>query len=110
MDRGPARYVVPGHRAVLQSYSDTTCDLFIHPPDITMVGLAQEMRTTWAITILSEAEIVLKSGQQGIQMEVESMGRSRILITEVNGRVVLLNCFGELEPFDEIAITLHATD
>jgi hypothetical protein len=43
----------------------------------------------------------------GIEMEVESMGRSRILITEFNGQLVLLNCFGELRPFDEVAVTLR---
>jgi heat shock protein HslJ len=115
--------IVPGHRAVLQSYpeekyvggealqpGDTKCDLSIRPPAITMVDFAQEIRANTAITILSEAEIVLASGQPSIVLEVESMGRSLILITEINGRVIVLNCFGELEPFDEIAITLHATD
>ena len=102
--------VVPGHTAAFQSYPDTQCDLFIRPPDTTMVDLAQEMRANTAITILSEAQIVLESGQQGIQMEVESMGRSRFLITEVNGRVVMLNCVGELGPFDEVAVTFRAAD
>jgi heat shock protein HslJ len=55
--------VVPGHRAVFQSYPDTNCDLFIRPPDVTMVGFVQEMRANTAITILSEVEIVLKSRQ-----------------------------------------------
>jgi hypothetical protein len=103
--------IVPGHRAVLQSYPDTNCELFIHPPNITMVSYAQEMRANTAITILSEVEVVLRSGQQGIQMEVESMvGRSRFLITEVNGQVVVLNCTGEFDSLDEVAVTLHATD
>jgi heat shock protein HslJ len=102
--------VVPGHRAVFQSYPDTNCDLFIRPPDVTMVGFVQEMRANTAITILSEVEIVLKSRQQGIQMEVESMGRSKFLVTEVNGQVVVLNCTGELDPFDEVAVTLSTAD
>jgi hypothetical protein len=54
--------------------------------------------------------IVLESGRPGIEMEVESKGRSRILITEVSGQVVLLNCFGELGPFDEVVVTLRAAD
>lgn len=54
--------------------------------------------------------IVLESGQPSIQLEVENMGRSRMLITEISGQVVLLNCFGELEPFDEVAVTLRAAD
>jgi hypothetical protein len=43
-------------------------------------------------------------------MELESMGRSLSLITEVNERVVVLTCFGEFEPFDEIAVTLGANE
>jgi hypothetical protein len=43
-------------------------------------------------------------------MEVESMGRSLSLITQINERVVVLTCFGELAPFDEIAVTLRADD
>ena len=54
--------------------------------------------------------IVLESGQPSIQLEVENMGRSRMLITEISGQVVLLNCFGELEPFDEVAVTLRADE
>jgi hypothetical protein len=38
------------------------------------------------------------------------MGRSLSLITEVNGRAVVLTCFGELAPFDEIAVTLGASE
>ena len=34
------------------------------------------------------------------------MGRSLSLVTEVNERAVVLTCFGELAPFDEIAVTL----
>jgi hypothetical protein len=38
------------------------------------------------------------SGQPSIKLEVESMGRSITLITEINERVVVLNCFGEPAP------------
>jgi hypothetical protein len=38
------------------------------------------------------------------------MGRSLSLITEINERVVVLTCFGELEPFDQIATTLSAEE
>jgi hypothetical protein len=43
-------------------------------------------------------------------MEAVSMGRSMILITEVNGQVVMLNCSGELGPFDEVAVTLRVNE
>ncbi len=68
------------------------------------------MRTNSAITIVSDDELILASGQPGIRMELESMGRSLSLITEVNERVVVLTCFGEFEPFDEIAVTLSASE
>ena len=43
-------------------------------------------------------------------MELEGMGRSLSLITEINERVVVLTCYGELAPFDEIAVTLGANE
>jgi hypothetical protein len=61
------------------------------------------------VTVISETEIVLRSGRSGRRFEVESMGRSLSLVTEVDGRVVVLTCFGELEPFDEIAVTLGSS-
>ena len=54
--------------------------------------------------------IVLESGQPSIQMEAVSMGRSNSLITEVNERTVVLTCFEELAPFDEIAVTLGVSE
>ena len=50
------------------------------------------------------------SGRTGKRFEVESMGRSLSLVTEVNERAVVLTCFGNLEPFDEIAVTLAASE
>jgi hypothetical protein len=50
------------------------------------------------LTIVSDQEILLHSGEHGFQVEVESMGLSVSLIAEVNERVVVLTCFGELEP------------
>jgi hypothetical protein len=60
------------------------------------------------VTVLSQREIVLQSGQTGTRSEVDSMGRLLSLVTEINERAVTLVCFGELAPFDEIADTLHA--
>lgn len=87
--------------------SDTKCDMFIRPPDNNVVDFTQQMKSNEAITIVSEDEIVLQSGQLGTRLEVESQGRSLSLIAEVNERVVVLTCYGELAPFDEIAVTLH---
>jgi hypothetical protein len=113
--------VVPGERATLQSYPEnktggsggqrpgnTKCDLAIRPPDVSVADATQALRSDSLATIVSEQEIVLLSGQPGIRREVESMGLSISLFTEINERTVVLTCFGELELFDEIAVTLGA--
>jgi hypothetical protein len=115
--------IVPGQFAILQSYpedkyiggeafkpGDTKCDLTIRPPDIDVVIYIQQLKSDPTVTIVSEQEIVLQSGKPGTRVEVESMGRSLSLIIEVNERVVVLACFGELAPFDEIAVTISATE
>ena len=115
--------VVPGQSVILQSYpedkyvggeafepGDTKCDLTIRPPDIDVASYLEQLKSDPTVTIVSEQEIVLQSGQPGTRVEVESMGRSLSLITEINERVVVLACFGELGPFDEIAVTLGATE
>ena len=115
--------VVPGQFAILQSYpkdkyiggearepGDTKCDLTIRPPDVSVADAIQALRSDTFATIVSEQEIVLQSGELGIRMEVESMGSSISLFTEINGRTVVLTCFGEFAPFDEIAGTLGATE
>jgi hypothetical protein len=111
--------VVPGQFAILQSYpedkyvggearepGDTKCDLTIRPPDVSVADAIQALRSDTFATIVSEQEIVLQSGELGIRMEVESMGSSISLFTEINGRTVVLTCFGEFALFDEIAGTL----
>jgi hypothetical protein len=70
----------------------------------------QQLKSDPTVTIVSEQEITLQSGKPGTRLEVDSMGRSLSLITEVDERVVVLTCFGELEPFDEIAVTIGASE
>jgi hypothetical protein len=74
-----------------------------------MAGLIERIQSDPTVTIVSAQEIALRSGRTGTRMEVESMGRSRSLIAEVNEQVVVLTCFGELAPFDEIAVTLGSS-
>jgi heat shock protein HslJ len=110
-----------GGPATLQSYppdkyvggeplqpGDTKCDLTIHPPGTSVADLVQQLRSSPRNTILSEREIVLQSGRSGRRFEVESMGRSLSLITEIDELAVVLTCFGEFEPFDAVAVTLGA--
>jgi hypothetical protein len=111
--------VLDGQSAILQSFpedkyvggealdpGDTKCDLNIRPPDFDVISYIQQLKSDPTVTIVSEQEIVLPSGQPGIRLEVDSIGRSISMITDVNERTVVLTCFGELTPFDEIAVTL----
>ena len=115
--------VVPDQWAILQSYpedkyvggeafkpGDTKCDLTIRPPDVDVASHMQGLKSDPSATIVSEGEIVLYSGKPGTRLEVDSMGRSLSLVTEVNERVVVLTCLGDLAPFDQIAVTLGASE
>jgi hypothetical protein len=122
-DRWIWTHVFPGQSAILQSYPegkyiggeafqplDTKCDLTIHPPDIDVASYIQQLKSDPTVTIISEGEIILLSGLPGTRLEVDSMGPSNSLVTEVNERVVVLTCFGDLAPFDDIAVTLSASE
>jgi hypothetical protein len=61
-------------------------------------------------TILSEQEITLSSGQPGFRFDLNSIRRSNALTSEINGRVVVLTCFGDFTLFEKIAVTLKAIE
>jgi hypothetical protein len=111
-----------GGPTILQSYpqdkyvggerrqpGDTKCDLYVHPPGTSVADVVPQNRSDPPVTVVSEDEIVLRSGQPGRRFEVESMGRALSLVTEVNEQAVVLTCFGDFAPFDEIAVTLGAS-
>jgi hypothetical protein len=115
--------IVEGQYAIFLSYpedkyvggemlksGDTKCDLSIRQGGEKMDDLIQQWKSSDMTTILSEQEITLSSSQPGYRFELDSMGRSNTLITEINGRVVLLTCFGDFAQFDEIAVTLTAAE
>jgi hypothetical protein len=115
--------IVEGQYAILQSYpeekyvggeilesGDTKCDLTIRPPDIDVTNHIQQLKYSSTVTIVSEAEIVLQSGQPGTRLEIDSMGRSISLVTKINSRTVVLTCFGDFALFDEIAVTLKGSE
>lgn len=115
--------IVEGQYAILQSYpeekyvggeilesGDTKCDLTIRPPDIDVTNHIQQLKSSSTVTIVSEAEIVLQSGQPGTRLEIDSMGRSISLVTKINSRTVVLTCFGDFALFDEIAVTLKGSE
>jgi heat shock protein HslJ len=114
---------IPGEFAILQSYpedkyvggearepGDTKCDLTIRPEDVSLSDTIEALRADPMTTIVSEAEVALRSGEPGTRMEINNMGPAMVLFAEVNQRTVVLTCFGDFAPFDEIAPTLGATE
>jgi hypothetical protein len=114
-------HVVPGQAAVLQSYpedkyvggeardpADTKCDLTIRPATVDLLGHLEQVRADPSITVVSETEVLLQSGEPAIRLDLESMGQSRSVVAEVNDRVVVLTCYGDLKPVDALALSLRA--
>ena len=115
--------VIEGQYAILSSYpedkyvgggkresGDTKCDLNIRPQGESADDLIQQWKSNDMTTILSEQQIILSSGQPGFRFELNNMGRANALITEINGRDVVLTCFGDFALFDEIAVTLKTIE
>jgi hypothetical protein len=115
--------ILEGQYAILQSYpadkyvggemfepGDTKCDLNIHPPGTRAADLIQQWKSDAFNTIVSEQEIALQSGRPATRIEMESMGRSVSVFTEINERAVVLTCCGDFTPFDQIAATLQASE
>jgi len=115
--------IIEGQSAIFQSYpaekyvggemlepGDTKCDLNIRPSGTRAADLIQQWKADSFTTIISEHDIVLQSGQPGVRMELDSMGCSISVITQINGRVVVLTCFGDFTRFDEIAGTIKASE
>lgn len=115
--------VIAGQYAIFSSYpedkyvgggkresGDTKCDLNIRPQGISADDLIQQWKSNDMTTILSEQEIILSSGEPGFRFELNNMGRANALITKINGRVVVMTCFGDFTLFDEIAVTLRTSE
>ena len=115
--------VVEGEYVILQSYpenkyvggemlepGDTKCDLGLRPLGSSEADLIEGWESDSLTTILSREDIVLQSGQPGIRVELDSMGRSISVIAEMNESVVVLTCFGDFSLFDAIAVTLKASE
>jgi len=115
--------VIEGQYAIFQSYpedkyiggegldpGDTKCDLNIRPVGESVSALILQWKSAPMTTIISEGEIILQSGQPGIRIELDSMGRSNSIITEINKRVIVVTCFGDFARFDEIADTIRTCE
>jgi heat shock protein HslJ len=112
--------IIEGDYAIFQSYpeekyfggegrdpEDSKCDLNIQPAGISVGELIQQWESNEITTIVSEEEVVLQSGLIGQWFFIESMGRSVAFVAEINKRAIVLSCFGNPEPFEEIANTLN---
>ncbi len=112
--------IIEGEYAILQSYpenkyvggearqeGDTKCDLNIKPSGIGSDELINQIKSSPMTTILSEEPFSLNSGQVGTRFEIDSMGQSISVVTELDGRAVILTCFGDFSRVDEIAATLN---
>jgi len=110
---------INGEFAILQSYpegkyiggearhpGDTKCDMRIKPPGIDFDDLVLEVKSNSNSTIISEETVILNSGENAIRFEIDSLGRSLFMVTEIEDKVVTLVCFGNLDRFDQIAFTL----
>jgi len=109
----------PGTVTIVQSFAqdkyvggepfqpgDTKCDLWIHPHKTRTETLIERYETDPNVTVISQEEVVLDSGSVGTRTEANAMGPSVSMITEVNRRAVTFVCYGDLTPFDDIAVTL----
>ena len=108
--------IVKGQYAIFQSYpedkyiggqqfqpGDTKCDLNLGITANSVDDLIQQWQSDPMTTIISQQEIVLACGLPGVKFEIENMGSSKIMLAEINGRVVAFTCFGEFDHLDEIA-------
>jgi heat shock protein HslJ len=115
--------IVPGERATLQSYlenkyiggeilepGDTKCDLNIRPVGTYATDLIAQWQSDPMSTIISEEEIILRSGFPGQRFVIDSMGRATAFITEINQRAVVLTCFGDFTLVNEIFVLLRASE
>lgn len=111
---------MPGERVTLQSYpdnkyiggepfenTDSKCDMSMHR-NIRADDYFDQMKSNEMITIITKEQIRLDSGQTASRFEIDSLGRSVVVITEINGSTVVLTCYGDFSLVDPIAITLKA--
>lgn len=111
--------VINGQYAIFQSYpedkyvggeardpEDTKCDLNLYPSATNVDELIQQWEAAPLTSIVSDEEIVLKSGLIGRRFVIDSMGRAVVLVVEINQRIVKLTCFGNFAPVDDIGQTL----
>lgn len=114
---------IEGQYAILQSYpadkyiggemlqpGDTKCDLTLLAADVTSTSYIQQLKASSTVTIVSEREFILLSGDKGMRLEIDSLGRSVLFIADLNHSTIALSCFGDFTLVDEIAVTLKSNN
>ena len=114
---------IPGEYAILQSYplekyvggemleaGDTKCDLYIQSENTKAEDLIAQWESDPMVEFNSMEAIELPNGVLTHRIVIESMGTTLVYVVELEPYVVTLTCFGEFEPVDEFAETLHVRD
>lgn len=69
----------------------------------------QQAQTEDGGTILARKDVTLANGLPAVILDLEGMiGPVRTLITVLNGNVIYVSGYGDLEPYESIAMTLRA--
>lgn len=109
-----------GQYAILQSYpidkyiggeglqpGDTKCDLIIKDAENTG-EIIRQWTSDSLTTVVSDETFQLRDGVAARKLVLDSMGRSTGVFADIDGRAVILSCYGAFELFDTIAATLGA--
>ena len=71
-------------------------------------AVAQQSQNEMGSPILARKDVTLANGQPAVILDVEGfVGLSRTLITVLNGNVIYVSGYGNLENFETIALTLR---
>ena len=71
-------------------------------------AVTQQTQNESGNPILAQKEVTLANGLPGVILDVEGMaGPTRTLITVLNGNVIYVSGYGNLENFESIALTLR---
>jgi hypothetical protein len=72
-------------------------------------AVAQQQQNESGSPILAQKDVTLANGLPGVILDIEGQaGLTRTLITVLNGNVIYVSGYGDLENFEAIALTLRA--
>lgn len=72
-------------------------------------AIAQQRQNESGSTILARKDVTLANGLLAVILDVEGMaGPTRTLVTVLNGNIIYVSGYGNLEHFEDIALSLRA--